>query len=320
MAQVTDWHEDILGFPYQSKVIPLPDDQEGEVVATLIRRQARSGSHASRAVLHIHGFADYFFQTIAADFWIEQGFDFYALDLRKYGRSLLPHQTPNYTTDLTTYYAELDLAWREIESHHREIVVSGHSTGGLVVSLWLDDNRPTAKGLFLNSPWLDFQGDLITRQIKIPVVEALGEYKPMVEIKRKTTGIYAKSLHRDYFGEWDFDLSLKPIGSFKAYAGWIRAIRIGQHRVSRGLDIAAPVLMISSTRSGNPPDNHHLDAATTDIVLDVEQMRRRVGAISDHVTIRRIPGAIHDVTLSSEPVRTEVFSQMANWLESALGW
>ena len=60
----------------------------------------------------MHGFADYFFQTGYAEWWTERGYDFYALDLRKYGRSLRPHQTPNYVTDLREYFAELDAAWQ----------------------------------------------------------------------------------------------------------------------------------------------------------------------------------------------------------------
>ncbi|MEI2670801.1 MAG: hypothetical protein V9G13_06650 [Marmoricola sp.] len=51
------------------------------------------------------------------------------------------------------------------------------------------------------------------------MVEQLGQYQPLHEVKRKTTGIYARSLHQDYFGEWNFNLNWKPIGSFKAYAG-----------------------------------------------------------------------------------------------------
>ena len=65
---------------------------EGEVVATLVHRPAvrppRSRTKVRQAVLHVHGFADYFFQTEFADWWAERGYDFYALDLRKYGRSL----------------------------------------------------------------------------------------------------------------------------------------------------------------------------------------------------------------------------------------
>ncbi len=99
---------DVLGAPYTSQTLTLEPDAEGEVVATLVHRPASAPS--SKAVLHVHGFADYFFQTVAADFWVARGYDFYALDLRKYGRSLRPHQTPNYVDDLTTYYEELDRA------------------------------------------------------------------------------------------------------------------------------------------------------------------------------------------------------------------
>ena len=107
MARTTgDWKPDVLGRSYYAETIPLPDDDEGEVVATLVRRRGRSRS--TKAVLHVHGFADYFFQTSQADYWLSRGYDFYAVDLRKYGRSLRPHQTPNFVTDLTHYYEDLD--------------------------------------------------------------------------------------------------------------------------------------------------------------------------------------------------------------------
>ena len=44
-------------------------------------------------MLYVHGYNDYFFQKHAADFYTGLGISFYALDLRKPGRSLLPHQT-----------------------------------------------------------------------------------------------------------------------------------------------------------------------------------------------------------------------------------
>ena len=47
----------------------------------------------------------------------------------------------------------------------------------------------------------------------------------MREIPREVSGGYARSLHRDYFGEWDFDLAWKPEASWPVYAGWIRAVR-----------------------------------------------------------------------------------------------
>jgi alpha-beta hydrolase superfamily lysophospholipase len=102
---------DILGRPYERRVIDLGHDDEGPVVATLVRRRAPVPT--SRAVLWVHGWSDYFFQTHVADYFVDQGFDFYALDLRKYGRSLLPHQTPTYCRSLAEYVPELDEAPRQ---------------------------------------------------------------------------------------------------------------------------------------------------------------------------------------------------------------
>ena len=56
---------DVLGRPYRAESIELAADDEGEVVATLVHRPSRGPR--GKAVLHVHGFADYFFQTPAAD-------------------------------------------------------------------------------------------------------------------------------------------------------------------------------------------------------------------------------------------------------------
>ena len=119
---------DVLGAPYSAEKIQLTPDDEGEVIATLVFRPA---PEPIGAVLQIHGYSDYFYQTVAADFWVAQGYDFYAIDLRKYGRSLLPGQTPAYVEQLDTYYEELDAALEIIAKRHDHIVVSAHSTGGL---------------------------------------------------------------------------------------------------------------------------------------------------------------------------------------------
>ncbi len=303
---------DLLGAPYAVSTLRLRPDHEGEVVASLVHRAANSLTH--KAVLHVHGYCDYFFQTVAADFWVSQGYDFYALDLRKYGRSLLPHQTPNYVADLGTYYEELDLALALIRRTHDHLVVSAHSTGGLTVPLWLHDRALDVAGVFLNAPWVDMHGDAFTRLLAMPAIHHLGRAKPMREIPRNVSGNYTRSLHRDFGGEWDFDLAWKPEASWPVYAGWIRAVRTGQARVERGLEVAAPVLMVSSDRSGRPTSA--ADLSTSDVVLDVERMRRRAARLSRHVTIVQVPGALHDVTLSPEPARSQVFDELARFLSA----
>jgi alpha-beta hydrolase superfamily lysophospholipase len=305
---------DVLGEPYLAETIPLPPDDEGEVVATLVRRPAAGTT--TKAVLHLHGFADYFFQTEYAEWWADRGYDFYALDLRKYGRSLRPHQTPNYITDLTDYYPEMDAAWQRITERdgHSDVVISAHSTGGLVVGLWADDRRPAGlTGAVMNSPWLDLQGSALLRVVGTPILKQLGARQPKREIKRHVTGLYTRSLHRDHEGEWDFDLLWKPIESFTVYAGWLRAVREGHARQHRGLELPCPVLVLSSGRSAVPAEMGD-EVHGTDIVLDVAQIRRWATAYGRHVTYVAVEGARHDVVLSREAPRRAAYDAISTWM------
>ena len=122
---------DVLGPDYRVETISLPPDSEGAVVATLVTLEPRRPN--GRAVLHVHGFADYFFHTEYARWWADRGYTFYAVDLRKYGRSLREHQTPHYVSDLHEYFAEIDLAWWRITAARR--APRGHRVGAL-------DGRP----------------------------------------------------------------------------------------------------------------------------------------------------------------------------------
>jgi alpha-beta hydrolase superfamily lysophospholipase len=307
---------DVLGKPYYAETIDLPADDEGSVVATLVSRKTRRKANG-RAVLHVHGFCDYFFQTPAADYWTARGYDFYALDLRKYGRSLRPHQTPNFTVDLAAYYEELDETYQRIieRDGHDHLLVTAHSTGGLVTPLWLADRKYPVAGLVLNSPWLDLQGNLLLRTAGTKAIDQIGVRRPYQAIPRNISGLYGKSIHKDYRGEWDFDLRWKPIDSFPAYAGWLRAIRRGHARLHKGVDLGAPVLMLSSGHS-SVPKGWDESVTSSDIVLDVEQMWRWAPKLGTHVTMVRIEGGVHDLYLSREPVRKALFEEIDRWLDA----
>ena len=72
-------------------------------MATLIRKT--SDRRGRRAVLYLHGWNDYFFQTHLADYLSDIGYDFYALDLRRYGRSMRPGQLPGSSPISTTTHS-----------------------------------------------------------------------------------------------------------------------------------------------------------------------------------------------------------------------
>jgi alpha-beta hydrolase superfamily lysophospholipase len=310
---------DVLGWPYERHTIELGNDDEGPVVATLVRRRAERPTR--RAVLHVHGFVDYFFQTHLADFFVERGWDFYALDLRKYGRSLLPHQTPNFARSLTDYYPELDEAARIIRADdgHDQLLVIGHSTGGLITSLWAHSRhgQGIVDGLFLNSPFFDFNLPWAVRRPALSLAIALSGRTPYRKLPTAGLGLYGQSLHRDYQGEWSYDLEWKPIMGFPVRMGWLAAIRRGQRRLQGGLSIDAPVLVACSDRTYRGRDWHD-DVHVSDSVLDVEHIVRWAPGLGPRVTIAQFNGGKHDLTLSGKEVRAEVFREVGRWVDAYL--
>lgn len=310
---------DVLGEPWVAETIGLPPDDEGPVVATLVSRRAEQPT--SRAVLHLHGFADYFFQTEYAQWWLDRGYDFYALDLRKYGRSIRPHQTPTYVADLHEYFAEIDLAmWRIRERDgHDHLVASAHSTGGLTFALWADERQPDLAGMVLNSPWFDLQGRAWTRSpAAAALLDRMGRRQPMREIPREVTGFYTRSLHRDHEGDWEFDLTWKPVESFPVRAGWLRAVRRGQAQLHRGLSVGCPVLVLSSGATKRPSEMGD-DVHSHDVVLDVPQIRQWAPAVGPHVTYVAVAGARHDVVLSRPEPRAKVYDELTRWHTAYVG-
>ena len=101
MSAAVEWQPDILGEGYEQTVFELgPDpDGQGDVRAVLVRRVPRAGEDVRGAVLYVHGFADYFFQTELAERVAATGRGFYGLDLRRCGCSIRPGQHPHHVTD-----------------------------------------------------------------------------------------------------------------------------------------------------------------------------------------------------------------------------
>lgn len=306
---------DVLGEPYLAETINLPPDEEGPVVATLVVRRAPEPT--SRAVLHVHGFCDYFFQTAYAEWWNERGYDFYAVDLRKYGRSLRPHQTPNYVTDLREHFPDIDAAFQRVVERdgHDHVVISAHSTGGLISSLWANERRPAIAGMVLNSPWLDMQGGAMIRGIGTSVIKQVGARQPKRVIPRTPEGHYGRSLHVEHDGEWMFNTDWKPLDSFPVTFGWLRAIRVGHDELHAGLEVGCPVLVLSSAGTRWPKEMGP-DAHDYDIVLEVPQIRQWASAIGSHVTYVAIQGARHDVVLSLPGPREKAYAELDTWLSA----
>jgi alpha-beta hydrolase superfamily lysophospholipase len=326
MADV-DWKPDILGAGYSQSVLDLGTDPDGEgtVEAVLVRREPQPGEEPPAgprgAVLYVHGFTDYFFQTDLADFFAARGMRFYALDLRKCGRARKPGQTPHYVSDLALYDDELDRALAIIATAHpgAPVVVVAHSTGGLIVPLWLNRRRlaknPAAGvvALALNSPWLDLQGSKMLRGPVTQFLRVLSKVRPFQVVKVRP-GAYGRTLHVSGTGEWDYDLELKPLGGFPATVGWLNAIRRAQAGVHRGVETGVPTLVLRSARSSRPTEA----SEGADIVIDTAQIGQWAPSLGSQVTDVPIEDARHDVFLSVAEPRATAYATLGDWLDRQL--
>jgi alpha-beta hydrolase superfamily lysophospholipase len=326
---VTGWQPDVLP-GYWQLTIPLGDDPDGEgdIDATLLRRG--SAAPTTDAVLAVHGYTDYFFHTALADHFAGRGFAFYAMDLHKCGRSSRTGQTPHFTSDLAYYDGELDRALAVIgeETGSARVLVYGHSAGGLIVSLWLDRLRrrhPTTRagvaGLVLNSPFLDLPGPMPLRwpttAALIAAIARVGN-KRVARAPTEGGGGYGASLHRDYQGEFDYNLQWKPLGGFPITFGWLSAVRRGQARLHRGLDVGVPNLILRSDHTvAETADAIVMQCG--DAVLNVKHIARWAGCIGNRSTIVPVADAKHDVFLSMPRPRQVAYQQLDTWLDDYLG-
>jgi alpha-beta hydrolase superfamily lysophospholipase len=308
--------QDFLGNGFQQETLHMGTDAEGEVVATLV--QKKTDAPSKKAVLYIHGYVDYFFQTEMAEKYIERGFNFYALDLRKYGRSLLSHQTPNFCRQLSEYFEEIDDAVRIIRQRdgNTHLVLSGHSTGGLTSALFAHHRREEniVDALFLNSPFFDFNENRFLEIFLIPMIaKTIGAIRAKQIVPGRSLALYAHSVHKNFHGEWDFNFDWKPIEGFPARAGWLRAIYRGQQELQNGLNISCPVLVMHSQDSINA-NQWNEDFTKSDSVLDVTDIDRFADGLGREVTKIPVKGGLHDLMLSEKAVRNRVFEELFNWL------
>lgn len=306
---------DTLGASYQYTILELAPDHEGSVIATLIRKQAHQKT--KKAVLYIHGFVDYFFQTEMADHFNAQGYDFYALDLRKYGRSHLAHQTMYQVQQLTDYDEEISLALHIIaDEGHDSVLLSGHSTGGLITTLYAARHakNPIIKGLWLNSPFYDFNMTTFEKKHLVPRIASLGKKFPDFQFPSRLNKWYVPSLHKIYHGEWLFNLEWKKPSMPLVALGFVTAIHEAQKQLHQGIELHIPTLLMHSHQTKYPL-RFNLDAQTSDVILNIKDMIKHSQSIQADLELCEIHNGLHDLVLSQKNVREKVYHSLFDWLK-----
>lgn len=310
------WQPDILGDGFEKSYVEMPDDYSGKVKCTVIRK--KSENKTTKAILYVHGFSDYFFQKEMADMFTSNGYNFYAVDLRKYGRSLLKHQKIFQVRALEEYFADINAALSIIKDDgNQDVALLGHSTGGLTSSLYMaKDPSPMVKALILNSPFLAWNLSPFMRKIAMPVVAFLGKFFPNTKVHQKPDRGYAESLLDEYGGEWSYRKDWKPDILPDPDMGWVRAIQKGQQELRRS-KVRVPVLLMHSAESVHPGDGKE-KYKSADAILDVKAISSHGKKLGDDVTEVEFDGGLHDLVLSRMDVRDKMYRKMISWLKTKL--
>lgn len=308
-----EWQPDHLGKRFEMTHIVQPDDYCGSVRCTIIRLNADTAS--KKAILYVHGFSDYFIQKEMAEMFAHNGYNFYAVDLRKYGRSLKAGQKMFQVRDMHEYFADINAAISIILNDGiTEIILMGHSTGGLTTSLYMTEKpSPAIKALILNSPFLDWNQPYFMKKIVLPIVSVLGRFMPNVKVKQMPDSGYAESLSSEHGGEWTYRTDWKPDILPDPDMGWVRAIHTAQQQLRRRR-ISVPILLMhsaESVRNGDDKEKYH----RADAILNVDDISYYGRKLGEDITEVSFEGGLHDLALSRKEIRTDMYSTMLNWIK-----
>ncbi|MCM1153372.1 MAG: alpha/beta hydrolase [Muribaculum sp.] len=314
----TAWGPDILpGF--ESRFVDQGRMFDGPCRSTVIRRLS---PHRSRkAFLYIHGFNDYFFQREMGERFVDSGYNFYAVDLRRYGRSRLPWQYPFNVRNQREYFRDIDSALAQIRRDgNTDITLGGHSTGGLTVILFAAERgaRAGVDRVVTDSPFLEWNFSPFMRNLAIPAVALASHLSPDAKIKQSRCDGYAYSLLRQYHGEWEYNTDWKMIYSPPVTMSWIRSINNAQSKaIKYGRNIVVPLLVMHSSRKIDGC-NWTPEFQTGDCVLDPHEIQRqgmKLGQPSSR-TVCTIDSGLHDLILSSPHVRQAAYDSIFKFIRN----
>ncbi|CAF1090567.1 unnamed protein product [Rotaria sp. Silwood1] len=317
MSQLTTTESTV---EYESTTFTLKADNLGPNKATLLHaRTTKNDSQFYKAVLYIHGYSDYFFQDHMCIQFLAHGYDFFALDLRKCGRSIISPQQDqyrHYCNDLNEYDEEITLSIehiiKEAKTKIKKLILLGHSTGGLIVSLYASSGskHQDIDALILNSPYLAPLDTSVSESVLQSMVMNFGFSTDIDD------NWYGRSIHISNKGEWNFDLKKKPIDKIRIHGSAFSAIRtVQQDLMKKGSCIKCPILLMCSNRSIKPDKTWRDEYEEVDLLLNVTTMRRAASTLGQQVTIYEIENAMHDIFLSKSSVREKAFHIMFRWLK-----
>lgn len=315
--QLVQSKTDILGADFTAHTYRF-QGPVSQVETTLIEHNSQAA--AQRGILYLHGYTDYFFQADLAKHFSDQGFRFFALDLQGYGRSIRPNSLPNWCESLNQYDDDLLIALSEMRQKGvDEVYILAHSTGGLIAANFAQAHfrreqfkLPKLKGLILNSPFLALPFSSNRLKYLQQPTKLIVSLLPFCSLKARNISVYARTLHKQFEGEWDYRLDWKPAQGFPLSFHWLKHIIQAQQSLIKQ-PIELPTLVCHSALTTRKLESVEL-TRNGDGVLNVESMVATANQAFKDLSLACIEGGYHDLFLSPINTRQKYLAQIDQWL------
>jgi len=285
--------------------------------ATLVRSDAQPESPRA-AVLHVHGYNDYFYQAEFGDWWARRGLAFYAVDMRRAGRSIRQGDHQHDMLSIAEPGEDITAAMDAIAALHPglPIIVHAHSTGGLSAAIWAKDrSHPQLTALVLNSPLFGLpmtRGQAILARAVTPIVKL----RPSMIVSR-VPSLYNERLHVSGGGTAEFNQEWKSPAGIPTTARWVGAVTGAWKRIDGGLDIAIPVLVARSATTG-PESDDNPNFYSQDVVVDTVAIARRTPLVGARTEALVIEDGMHDLSQSAQGPREAYLEGVAEFVTRVL--
>lgn len=259
--------------------------------------------------------------------------DIITVDLRRCGRSKNDDTLPHYCSNFKEYFEELDMIIEEFNcAQYKEIILYGHSTGGLIVTLYANYRQKMINNklqfrVILNSPFFEIHNPgqpyllfilkYIIYYISKYIIYYLDRYFKLnlylIKLVRGgTINSYVLAKNRNYYVNGllsfarDIPLTLGFLTNVIRYQSLLRRNKI---------QIKYPLLVLHSDKTGENDMLTKCDCIS-DTVLNIEHIKKYSAIIScsDDIRIIEVKNGCHDVFLSTKEVTDKVIKVINNFV------
>ena len=259
----------------------------------------------------VHGFNDYYYHYHIGDKLLSDSFDIYSISLRNYESSAKKRFC---VKDLYEYVEDIDNHLKLLVNNYDEIILYGHSLGGLICSIYMYKGIYNHKinKLVLNSPFFNFRVDLLTSLIInyfSGILRNLRYFNILDNIK--VSDFRGKDIYKEYiFENYHFDRKLK-INDIDIYLDWILTVKYYQNELSK-LTLSVPTFVFCPSK--NATNNDLLNNNFGDTILDVNDIFSFSCNLFQNLCFKNCDNSIHDVFVSKPDVVNNAYNYMIDWL------